>query len=919
VLRHRAECEHLCGYHQQARQFFEQALVHAESDLEKAHIFELMIQFYADLSQFDKAYQVSRQAAALFDIDLPARFNRLAFITDFLHLKYRLRRFKVNDLLELPAVTDARMDIAIRLLSATLKVAYQLRPELCAAISVKQVSRCLQYGNNAEAVIGYMVFGVIFLGGVLGNHQAGYDFGRLSLGLLDKYDNQRQRSEVNFVYGYFAHSWTHPAADTETYWRAALESGLEIGDLFHSGCACCGLVQSQFMRGVPLDKLWQDSDTMLATLKRIDSHEHIGVILAIRQAMQNLCGNSDAPNSFADANFDEAAFVESLANYGSRHFAHYYFVNKMQCLYLWGEYDSALKLSRLSAEYLKDSAGMLHMVEHHFYTALILAKLYPGMPRLDRYKSLRIMRRTAKKLRSWAQRCPQNFLSRCHLLTGEIHRCRQHPELALSAYQCAASDAEVNGQLHLEALANELAARLHADLGQERLARFHFEEAGYCYRRWGAIGYLQQFEIVPIRSKAMRLSRNEERQDATLALDTVTLIKAAETIAAERRLPQLLQTLMHIVIENAGAQRGVLLLQEDGGLFVQAEAEIDVERVAVMQRLPLSVANGLPKNVINFVSRSKEALVLENAEHSPVYGRDKDIVERQVRSVLCAPLLLRGELEGVLYLENNAADGVFTNERVFLLQHLSGQIAISIDNALGYQLLEDKVLERTKHIETQKLVLEDKNSELEAHNSTIQALNEQLQSENWERRVAERNLQKANEELGRLVMVDGLTKIGNRRHFDESLEIECQRILRDKTPLALILCDIDFFKNYNDSYGHQAGDECLKRVAQAIAGALRRPTDLAARYGGEEFAVIMPHTDDHGALEVANLIRQAVIDLQIPHQGSQVAEWITVSIGISTAMPFHKCSPASLIKTADDALYQVKESGRNGIIQKALA
>ncbi|MGZ8184279.1 MAG: protein kinase domain-containing protein [Methylobacter sp.] len=697
VFRHCAECEHLCGHHQTARQLFEQAVALAGSDLEKARIFELMIQFHTDLTQFDQAYQVSRQAAALFGIDLPAHFNRLSFLFDFLCLKYRLRNVYVNELLALPAVNDARMDIAIRLLSATLKVAYQLQPELCAAISVKQVGHCLQYGNNAEAVIGYMVFGVIFLGSVLGNHQAGYDYGRLSLGLLDQYANQRQKAEVNFVYGYFAHSWMHAAADTEIYWRVALDSGLESGDWFHSGCACCGLAQSQFMRGVPLDTIWHDTDTMLDTLKRIDSREHTGVILGIRQAIQNLRGHTDAPDSFAAADFDEALFAESLAEYGSRHFAHYYFVNKIQCLYLWGEYDRALELSRVSAGYLKDSTGMLHAVEHHFYTALILAKLYSGMPRTDRYKALWTMHRTEKNLLRWARRCPQNFLSRCYLLGGEIHRLRQRPAMAVLAYQHAAAEAEANGQLHLEALANELAADLYASLGQKRLVRFHVEEAGYCYQRWGANGNLLRFKSTLGQSTASQITAMT-RQGTASVLDTATLIKAAETIAAERRLPILLQTLMHIVIENAGAQRGALLLKEHSGLLVQAEAEIDVDEVTVMQRLPLLAAARLPQSVINFVSRSRETVVLENAFKSAVYGRDPDIVERRVRSLLCAPLLLRGELQGVLYLENNAADAVFTDERVFLLQHLSGQIAISIDNAQGYQLLEDKVAERTTPI-----------------------------------------------------------------------------------------------------------------------------------------------------------------------------------------------------------------------------
>ena len=177
----------------------------------------------------------------------------------------------------------------------------------------------------------------------------------------------------------------------------------------------------------------------------------------------------------------------------------------------------------------------------------------------------------------------------------------------------------------------------------------------------------------------------------------------------------------------------------------------------------------------------------------------------------------------------------------------------------------------------------------------------------------------ANAELKNLAMLDGLTQIANRRRFDECLEIECQRLLRDKTPLSLILCDIDYFKAYNDCYGHQAGDDCLRAVAQAITGALRRTTDMAARYGGEEFAVIMPHTDQQGAAQVANLIRQAVIDLKIRHRGSQASEWLTISIGIAGTTPFHRCTPVSLIKAADEALYQVKAGGRNGIQWKNVA
>lgn len=924
LLRQCAECEHLCGRHEAAEQLFEQAVAAAATDLEKATIFEQMIQFYADLARFDRAYGISRKAMKLFGIDLPPRFKPLAFVLEFVNLKLRLRAFAVDDLLALPAAAEAREHIVIRLLSATLKVAYQLHPPLCVAISVKLLRRCLRYGNTREAVIGYMVFGVIFLGGVRGDHGAGYDYGQLSLALLDRYQNQRQRAEVNFVYGYFAHSWTHPAEDTERYWHEAIKTGLETGDWFHTGCACCGLIQSLFMRGVALEQIWDEAERILAILKRIDSREHLGAVLSVRQAIRNLRGLTEGPASFNDGEFDENAYVASLAQYGSRHFAHYYFVNKMQCLYFWGDYERALRVSRESEGYLSDSAGMLHAVEHHFYQALIAAKLIPGMTRLQRFSALRLMRRIERKLTRWAQRSPCNFLSRRHLVRGEISRVLARPAQALEDYHKAAVAAESGGHLQLEALAHELAARLHAAWGQERLARFHFNEACYCYRRWGADGYLRNFRIVRDGSEdgitVATLAYEESPQPTTgQSLDVATLIKASETLAAERRLQELLKTLLHIVIENAGAQRGVLALLEDGEWLVQAETSVVTQRIEVMRQRPLAQDDTIPQSVINFVRRTGEAVVLDNASQSAVYGRDRAIAERGVRSLLCAPLFQQGRVKGVIYLENNAAAGVFTDDRVALLRHLSGQILISIDNARSYQLLERKVAERTRHIETQKAALEVKNSELEARHATITLLNRQLQQENRERQQAERNLQQANEQLHRLATTDALTQVANRRHFDQVLAQECRRLQRGQSSLALILCDIDYFKRYNDHYGHQAGDDCLTNIARAIRGSLKRPGDLAARYGGEEFAVIMPHTDWAGARSIAETIQQAVADMRIEHETAPASDYVTLSVGIAVAAPRDKCEPADLIKIADDALYRVKDSGRNGIAVNSVA
>jgi len=211
--------------------------------------------------------------------------------------------------------------------------------------------------------------------------------------------------------------------------------------------------------------------------------------------------------------------------------------------------------------------------------------------------------------------------------------------------------------------------------------------------------------------------------------------------------------------------------------------------------------------------------------------------------------------------------------------------------------------------------------ECEAKNAALRT-NAQLQQEIFNRQLTEAALQKANQELTRLAALDGLTQIANRRRLDEYLYQEWQRLTRapQNMPLSFILCDIDYFKNYNDTYHHQAGDDCLRRVAQAINRAVKRPTDLVARYGGEEFAVILPNTGKDGVLHVARAIQETVRELQIEHRHSLVNPYVTLSIGTTSieSKPTADSSPKFLVDSADKALYEAKNQGRNRIVFKEL-
>lgn len=225
----------------------------------------------------------------------------------------------------------------------------------------------------------------------------------------------------------------------------------------------------------------------------------------------------------------------------------------------------------------------------------------------------------------------------------------------------------------------------------------------------------------------------------------------------------------------------------------------------------------------------------------------------------------------------------------------------------------------TKPFEIQEVLARVKNQ------LTIRELQKKLQQQNAllseevkERQYAEAELQKVNKELYRLATLDGLTQVGNRRCFDEYFNLEWRRLQREKAPLSLILCDVDYFKLYNDNYGHLAGDFCLKQIAQAISNALKRPADLVARYGGEEFAMILPNTTIEGAVHVAKLVQQNIQELRIIHSQSSVSKFVTLSMGVSCIIPQLHLNPNQLIDVTDEALYAAKATGRNRLVTKVL-
>ncbi len=281
-----------------AEKMYQQSFDLAASTDEKVAITEKLIHFYTNQARFTEAYALARSLVATLGVNLHSSFKPPLFLSNWLQLECRLLRRSMRDLLEMPLATDPRIGQAVRIMNAVAKAAYQIRPELCVSLAVKIVNLCLKYGNTPDCAIGYMVFGVIFKGGVLGKYGTGYDFGRLALDLVERHQCIAQKSEVSFVVGYFGTSWKRPALESEELWRSAYSIGLETRDMFHTGCAAAATTMGMFMRGVPFKAVLERCAEFTAKLQPANLQEPLGVISSVQQAIRNLKGRTTDQRRF---------------------------------------------------------------------------------------------------------------------------------------------------------------------------------------------------------------------------------------------------------------------------------------------------------------------------------------------------------------------------------------------------------------------------------------------------------------------------------------------------------------------------------------------------------------------------------------------------------------------------------------------
>jgi signal transduction histidine kinase len=394
--------------------------------------------------------------------------------------------------------------------------------------------------------------------------------------------------------------------------------------------------------------------------------------------------------------FDDEAGVE-------RHFASvpaatlpqcWYWIRKLQARFFAGDYDAALDASAKAQQLLWTSPSIFETAEYHFYSALSHAascdSAFPDRQHLSsealaKEEHLKALAAHHRQLEIWAENCPENFENRVALVGAEIERVQGQPLKAEHLYERAIRSAFENGFVHNEALANELAAQFYLKRGIEKVAHSYLRDARYCYLRWGALGKVKQLdERYPAIEDQAAVRPSTSIGTSVEQLDLETVMKASQAVAGEIVLEKLIETLLVIAVEHAGAERGLLILPRGEEHRIEAEARTGRDKVEVQLGQRLVTTAELPESLLRYVVRTQESVILDDASVQNRFSEDDYLRQRRSRSVLCLPLVKQAKLIGVLYLENSLAPRVFTPKRLAMLELLASQAAISFDHAQLY-------------------------------------------------------------------------------------------------------------------------------------------------------------------------------------------------------------------------------------------
>ncbi len=681
----RAECEFLSGDFAAAEERLS-ALSRRAGDLaDSAAVARLQTELYTALDQCERAVEAGLEYLRRVGVDWSLHPTNDQVRQEYDRIWQQLGNRPIEALVDLPPMTNPACRATLDVLAVVEGPAFFTDQNLRDLVVARMINLSLRHGNSDGSCLAYAQLGWI-VGPRFGDYQAAFRFGKLGLDLVEKHGLERFRTRVSQIFGYFINPWSRPLRSSVGLLRRSFTTAQEAGDVIYSVYACDRLVTFLLAAGAQLGDVQREAENGLEFAQTTKFAYVVDIIIGQLRFIRTLRGLTPSFSSFNDAEFDEAGFEQHLEADPHLVFATcWYWIRKLQARFYAGDYMSALAAASKAEPLLQRGPGHFEWAEYIFYSALVGAAKYDSASSEEKVRYRKALATHHKQIVVWAENCPENFGNRAALVAAEIARIEGCELDAERLYEKAIQSAREYGFVQNEAIAHEAAARFYGARGFETIAHAYLRNARYCYLRWGALGKVEQLDQ---RYPAIA-EQTSSRQTVRIAepvkqLDLETVTKASQAVSSEIVLEKLIETLMRIAIEHAGAERGLLILQRGEEHRIEAEARTGCEGAEVQLRQAAATPAELPESLLRYVIRTQQSVILEDASSQSLFSEDPYLLQERPRSVLCLPLVKQTKLIGALYLENNLASRVFTPKRLAMLELLASQAAISLDHARLY-------------------------------------------------------------------------------------------------------------------------------------------------------------------------------------------------------------------------------------------
>jgi PAS domain S-box-containing protein len=681
-----AECEYLTGELASAEVSLAALSTRARTTVDSAAVTRVRINLYTNLDHSDSAVEVGLEYLRRIDDRWSPHPTAQDVGQEYDRLWQRLGSASIEALLDLPLMTDPDRCATMDVLTVLTSPALFTDLNLFRLVVGRMVALSLEHGNSDGSCLAYVWLGGV-LGTYLGDYQTGFRFGRLGLDLVEKRGLDRLSARVYLVFAVHVAPWTQHLPTCRVFLRRAFDTAQKTGDLTYAAYSCADLNTNLLASGNPLDEVEHEVENALEFVGKVRFGLISDLITAQHRLVRMLRGHTPDFNSFNDAEFDESRFEQHLDNPRLAIAASRYWIRKLQACVYAGNGASAVAAASKASSLLWTVPTQVELPEYHFYGALGRAACCDTASAEERPRHLEALKGHHDQIALWAKNCPATFANRAALVGAEIARLEGRDMDAMGLYEKAIRLAREHGFIQNEGMAHELAARFCAARGLATSAHAYLRNAQYCYLRWSAAGKVRQLERLhpQLREESPAAPPTATFGAPLQQLDVGTVIKASQAVSGEIVLSRLIETLMTIALEHAGAERGMLILLHGDEPRIEAEGRTGRQTVEVTLRQVTLRPSELPESVLHTVLRTRRSVILDDASQSNLFAADPYVRQWRPRSILCLPLMKQAKLIGLLYLENKLAPGTFTSERIAVLELLASQAAISLENARLYE------------------------------------------------------------------------------------------------------------------------------------------------------------------------------------------------------------------------------------------